>query len=131
MACPSLEDVLDEEVLILRRAFRHQRVFRDRSDPLAFGDDYLIERYRFSENLNKGTICCTIRRVCLALKSFSNIFITFPGHRRPLYIKEEFYEFAVQLPYHTVMQYVSRLSMDEKVEGQQQVGVRVVLPEEV
>ncbi|KAK0136384.1 hypothetical protein N1851_027720 [Merluccius polli] len=48
MACPFLEDVLDEEALILRRAFRHERVFRDRSDPLAFGDDYLNERYRFS-----------------------------------------------------------------------------------
>nr|CBN82168.1 Putative nuclease HARBI1 [Dicentrarchus labrax] len=142
MACPFLEDVLDEEGLILRRAFRHSRVFRDRSDPLAVGDDYVIERYRFSgdglrylcrllgpkmkhqtarshsltvpqmvcyidmvckwelpysgdaENLNKGTICCTIRRVCLALKSFSNIFITFPGHRRPLYFKEEFYKIA-------------------------------------
>ncbi|KAI7799359.1 putative nuclease HARBI1, partial [Triplophysa rosa] len=144
MACPFLEDVLDEEALILRRAFRHERVYQDRSDPLVFGDDYLIERYRFSgdglrylcrllgpkiqhqtarshaltvpqmvcvtlrwfasgsflysvgdaENLNKGTICCTIRRVCLALKSFSNIFITFPGHRRPLYIKEELYKIA-------------------------------------
>ncbi|KAK0141993.1 putative nuclease HARBI1 [Merluccius polli] len=144
MACPFLEDVLDEEALILRRAFRHERVFRDRSDPLAFGDDHLNERYRFSgdglrylcrllgpkiqhqtarshaltvpqmvcvtlrwfasgsflysvgdaENLNKGTICRTIRCVCLALKSFSNIFITFPGHRRPLNIKEEFYKFA-------------------------------------
>ncbi|KAK0140793.1 hypothetical protein N1851_022211 [Merluccius polli] len=106
MACPFLEDVLNEEALILRRAFRHERVFRDRSDPLAFGDDYLKERYRLSdglcyiegwfasgsflysvgdaENLNKGTICRTIRHVCLELKSFSNIFITFPGHRRPL-----------------------------------------------
>ncbi|KAK0152148.1 putative nuclease HARBI1 [Merluccius polli] len=47
MTCPFLEDVLDEEALILRRAF-NERVFRDRSDPLAFGDDYLNERYRFS-----------------------------------------------------------------------------------
>ena len=147
MACPFLEDVLDEEALILRQALRHERVFRDRSDPLVFEDDYLIERYRFSgdglrylcrllgpkmqhqmawshalsvpqmvcvtlrffasgsflnsvgdaENLNKGTICCTIRRVCLVLKSFINIFITFPGHRRPLYIKEEFNKTAGNL----------------------------------
>ena len=48
MACPFLEDVLDEETIILRRAFKHERVFQDRSDQLAFGDDYLIERYRFS-----------------------------------------------------------------------------------
>ncbi|XP_030286099.1 putative nuclease HARBI1 [Sparus aurata] len=144
MACPFLDDVLDEEALILRRAFRRERVFQDRSDPLAFGDDHLIERYRFSgdglrylcrllspkiqhqtarshaltvpqmvcvtlrflasgsflysagdaENLNKGNICRTIRRVCLALKSLINIFITFPGHRRPLHIKEEFYKIA-------------------------------------
>ncbi|XP_036973514.1 putative nuclease HARBI1 [Acanthopagrus latus] len=140
MACSFLEDVLDEEALILRRAFRPERVFRDRSDSLAFGDDYLIERYRFSgdglryicrllspkiqhkiaqshaltvpqmvcitlrflaswsflysvgdsENLNKATIWRTIRRVCLALKSFINIFITFPT----LHIKEEFYKTA-------------------------------------
>ncbi|XP_016108859.1 putative nuclease HARBI1 [Sinocyclocheilus grahami] len=144
MACPLLDDVLDEEVLILRRAFRHERVFRDRSDPLAFADEYLTERYRFSgdgirylcrllgpkiqhrtvrshaltvpqmvcvalrflasgmflysvgdaENLNKGTICRTIRNVSLALKSLAHIFITFPGHRRFHHIKEEFYKIA-------------------------------------
>ena len=36
----------------------------------------------------------------------------------------------VQLPYHVVMQYVSRLSMNGAVEGQQEVGVQVVLPED-
>ncbi|XP_071393635.1 putative nuclease HARBI1 [Centroberyx affinis] len=144
MACPFLEEIQDEEALIIRRAFRRERVFRDRSDPLAFGEDYLIERYRFSgdglrylcrllgpkiqhqtarshaltvsqmvcvtlrffasgsflysvgdaENLNKGTICRTVRRVCLALKSLIHIFVTFPGHRRLLYIKEDFYKIA-------------------------------------
>ena len=139
MACPFLEIVLDE-ALILRRAFRHERVFQDRSD--------LIERYRFSgdglrylcrllgpkiqhqtarshaltvpmavsvtlrffasggflysvgdaENLNKGTICRTIRRVCLPQKSLVHIFITFPGHRRPLYIKE-FHKIAGNINY--------------------------------
>jgi len=34
MACPLLDDVVDEEVLILRRAFRHERVIRDRAVPL-------------------------------------------------------------------------------------------------
>ncbi|XP_028304088.1 putative nuclease HARBI1 [Gouania willdenowi] len=48
MACPFLEDIIDQEALMLRRAFRRERVFRDRSDPLAFTDDYLYERYRFS-----------------------------------------------------------------------------------
>ncbi|XP_041671996.1 putative nuclease HARBI1 [Cheilinus undulatus] len=144
MARPFLEDVLDEEALIIRRAFGRERVFRDRSDPLVFGDDYLIERYRFcsdglkylcrllgpeiqhqtvfshaltvpwmvsvtvrflasgsflysvgdAENLNKGTIHLAVRRVCLALKSLIHIFITFPGHRRLLYIKEDFYKIA-------------------------------------
>lgn len=50
MACPFLEDVVDDEALILRRAFRRERVFRDRSEPLAFPDDYLYERYRFSSD---------------------------------------------------------------------------------
>ncbi|XP_067224491.1 putative nuclease HARBI1 [Chanodichthys erythropterus] len=48
MACPFLRDVVDEEALVLRRAFRRERVFRDRLDPLAFPDDHLYERYRFS-----------------------------------------------------------------------------------
>uniref|UniRef100_A0AAY5KNT3 Uncharacterized protein n=2 Tax=Esox lucius TaxID=8010 RepID=A0AAY5KNT3_ESOLU len=88
MACPFLNYVLDEEALILRRAFRRERVFRDISDPLAFSDEYLHERYRFTgdgirycvalrffrsgmflyavghaEILNKGTICRCIRSV--------------------------------------------------------------------
>ncbi|KAK0144956.1 putative nuclease HARBI1 [Merluccius polli] len=66
MACPFLEDVLDEEALILRRAFRHERVFRDRSDPLAFGDDYLNERYRFSDGL------CYIEMVCNHSATYSS-----------------------------------------------------------
>ena len=48
MACPFVRDVVDEEALVLRRAFRRERVFRDRLDPLAFPDDHLYERYRFS-----------------------------------------------------------------------------------
>ena len=48
MACPFLNDVVDEEALILKRAFGRERVFQDRSDPLAHGDEYLFERYRFS-----------------------------------------------------------------------------------
>ncbi|KAG1944953.1 putative nuclease HARBI1 [Pimephales promelas] len=47
-----------------------------------------------AENLNKATICCTIRNVSLALKSLVHIFITFPGHRRFIHIKEEFYKIA-------------------------------------
>lgn len=33
-----------DEALILRRPFRRERVFRDRSDPLAFPDNYLQEQ---------------------------------------------------------------------------------------
>ncbi|XDV39434.1 hypothetical protein PO909_008681 [Leuciscus waleckii] len=47
-----------------------------------------------AENLNKATICRTIRNVSLALKSRVHIFITFPGHRRFIHIKEEFYKIA-------------------------------------
>ncbi|KAJ8278362.1 hypothetical protein GJAV_G00086800 [Gymnothorax javanicus] len=144
MACPFLDDILDEEALILRRAFRWERVFRDRSDPLAFPEEFLQERYRFSrdsvrylcsllgkklqhrtvrshalsipqmvciglrffasgmflyavgdaENLSKATVYRTIRAVCLALKDVLHIFVTFPGHRRIRYIKEDFYKIA-------------------------------------
>ncbi|KAK2845831.1 hypothetical protein Q7C36_010685 [Tachysurus vachellii] len=147
MACPFLGDVVDEEALVLRRAFRQERVFRDRLDPLAFPDDHLYERYRFSadgirylcrllgprikhrtarshalsveqmvcvaffasgaflysvgdaEQLNKATICHTIRSVCLAIKALADVFISFPGHRRLCDIKEEFYRIAVKRIY--------------------------------
>lgn len=56
MACPFLDAVLDEEALILRRASRHERVFRERSDPLAYSDDYLHEKYRFSAD-GKRYLC--------------------------------------------------------------------------
>ncbi|XP_056596696.1 putative nuclease HARBI1 [Triplophysa dalaica] len=144
MVCPFLRDVVDEEALVLRRAFRRERVFRNRLDPLAFPDDHLYERYRFSadgirylcrllgprikhrtarshalsveqmvcvalrffasgaflysvgdtEQLNKATICRTIRSVCLAIKALADVFISFPGHRRLCDIKEEFYRIA-------------------------------------
>ncbi|KAK6313322.1 hypothetical protein J4Q44_G00166690 [Coregonus suidteri] len=112
MACPFVRDVVDEEALVLRRAFRRERVFRDRLDPLAFPDDHLYERYRFSadgisgaflysvgdaEQLNKATICRTIRSVCLAIKALADVFISFPGHRRLCDIKEEFYRIAAML----------------------------------
>ncbi|KAK0138986.1 putative nuclease HARBI1 [Merluccius polli] len=96
MACPFLEDVLDEEALILRRAFRHERIFRDRSEPLAFGDDYLIERYRFSG--------CWVQkystRRCKAMLSLYHRWsIHSATYSSPSLatedIKEEFYKFAV------------------------------------
>lgn len=43
-----MRELVDEEALILRRALRRERVFRDRHDPFAFSDEWLYERYRFS-----------------------------------------------------------------------------------
>ncbi|XP_059369577.1 putative nuclease HARBI1 [Carassius carassius] len=48
MACPFIDEVVDEGAIIIRRAFQRERTFRDRADPLAFSDYYLHERYRFS-----------------------------------------------------------------------------------
>ena len=50
MACPFIEEVVDEGAAIVRRAFRAQRTFRDRHDPFAFSDPFLYERYRFSRD---------------------------------------------------------------------------------
>ncbi|KAM9499627.1 putative nuclease HARBI1 [Salvelinus alpinus] len=47
-----------------------------------------------AEQLNKATICRTIRSVCLAIKALADVFISFPGHRRLCDIKEEFYRIA-------------------------------------
>ncbi|XP_052347566.1 putative nuclease HARBI1 [Oncorhynchus keta] len=141
---PIRANVVDEEALVLRRAFRRERVFRDRLDPLAFLTtiymkdtgflqmasgiyaDYWVPglstalhgshalsveqmvcvALRFfasgaflysvgdAEQLNKATICRTIRSVCLAIKALADVFISFPGHRRLCDIKEEFYRIA-------------------------------------
>ena len=55
IACPILEDIVDDEVAIVWWAFRPQTVVRDRSDPLAFSDEYLLERYRLSGEWNTGS----------------------------------------------------------------------------
>lgn len=48
-----------------------------------------------AEQLNKATICRTIRSVCLAIKALADVFISFPGHRRLCDMKGEFYRIAV------------------------------------
>lgn len=48
MVCPFIDVVVDEGAIIIRRAFQRERIFRDRSDPLAFPDVNLHEPYRFS-----------------------------------------------------------------------------------
>ena len=55
-----------------------------------------------AEQLNKATICRTIRRVYLAIKAMSDIFICFPGHRRLHDLKEVFYRIAGKRNYKLV-----------------------------
>lgn len=50
MACPFLNDVVDEGAALLRRELNIHRevIFRPRIDIMAFPDSYLFERYRFT-----------------------------------------------------------------------------------
>ncbi|KAL7381546.1 hypothetical protein ABVT39_007573 [Epinephelus coioides] len=48
MASPFVDAPVDLGARIIRGSLRRERVFRERTDPLAFPDDMLHERYRFS-----------------------------------------------------------------------------------
>lgn len=88
MACPFIEEVVDEGAIVLRRAFQRERTFRDRSDPLAFNDSYLYERYRFSRdgiayicrllspyianNTRRNRALTVPQTVCIALRFFAS-----------------------------------------------------------
>ncbi len=48
MASPFIENPVDLGARIVRAALRRERLLRDRTDPLAFPDEILYERYRFS-----------------------------------------------------------------------------------
>ncbi|XP_046905855.1 putative nuclease HARBI1 [Hypomesus transpacificus] len=48
MASPFVEEPVELGARIVRGALRRARTFRDRQNPLAFHDDHLYERYRFS-----------------------------------------------------------------------------------
>ena len=48
MASPFLGVPVDIGARIVQASLRRQRVFQDRTDPLAFSDLILYERYRFS-----------------------------------------------------------------------------------
>ena len=48
LASPFVGVPVDLGALIVQASLRRQRVFRDRTDPLALSDDILYERYRFS-----------------------------------------------------------------------------------
>ena len=47
MPSPFVGVPMDPDALIVQASLRRQRVFRDRTDPLALSDDILYERYRF------------------------------------------------------------------------------------
>lgn len=88
MACPFIDEVVDEGAIVLRRAFQRERSFRDRSDPLAFNDSYLYERYRFSRdgiayicrllnpyianNTRRNRALTVPQTVCIALRFFAS-----------------------------------------------------------
>ncbi|KAM4610062.1 putative nuclease HARBI1 [Polymixia lowei] len=87
MAAPFLREVpTDLGAVLIRRAFKRERVLRDRQDPLAKSDNFLVERYRFSRegiiyltDLLKPHISNSTRRsnaltatqtLCIALRFF-------------------------------------------------------------
>ncbi|XP_020488383.1 putative nuclease HARBI1 [Labrus bergylta] len=90
MACPFLDDPIDEGAALLRRELRlrRERILRPRLDVLSFPDNDLFERYRFSSNsisylhnLLKPRIANVTRRgraltseqiLCVALRFFAN-----------------------------------------------------------
>ncbi|XP_061584557.1 putative nuclease HARBI1 [Cololabis saira] len=90
MACPFLEDPIDEGAALLRRELniRREIVIRPRIDVLSFPDKFLFERYRFTSqsinyihNLIRPHICNITSRshaltshqiLCVALRFFAN-----------------------------------------------------------
>lgn len=48
MATPFVEDPVELGVQIVRGSLRKARVFRDQQNPVAFLDNFLYERYKFS-----------------------------------------------------------------------------------
>lgn len=67
LSLPCLDDMLDEEALILKNPFWHERLFGDRLDPVVFFDDYLHERYQFSGD----GICLLVQTVGSSAHSWS------------------------------------------------------------
>ncbi|XP_056619728.1 putative nuclease HARBI1 [Triplophysa dalaica] len=89
MSCPFVrQQPVAEGARIIRRAFRINRVLRDRQDPLAQRDSVIVERYRFSRegviyiiHLLEPHITCSTRRsralttaqtVCIGLRFFAS-----------------------------------------------------------
>lgn len=53
MASPFLKNPVEIRAQIIRRALRREITFKDRHNPLAFPDEHLYERYRFSSRALK------------------------------------------------------------------------------
>ncbi|XP_065943210.1 putative nuclease HARBI1 [Magallana gigas] len=96
--------------LLLQRALRRERVFRDRSQPLDSLDDvdlisrlctlrFMAKADFFSEvgdihGISKSSVCVFLPRVCRALNAF--LHIDFPTDAQTLLkMKEEFYAIAL------------------------------------
>ena len=89
MACSFIDDPVEEGARILNRVFTPPapRVFRDRSNPLGFSDEYLWERYRFSrpsivyicsllephirKRTHRSQALTTVQSICIALRFFA------------------------------------------------------------
>ncbi|KAJ4929712.1 hypothetical protein JOQ06_018734 [Pogonophryne albipinna] len=84
MTSPFVDDIVELEARILRGALRRVRIFRDRLNPLAFSEEYLYERYRFSSEgltylcqllepyiANATHRSCALSAVCIALRYFA------------------------------------------------------------
>ncbi|KAK2821361.1 hypothetical protein Q7C36_020704 [Tachysurus vachellii] len=56
-----------------------------------FANGSFLYNIRDAEHISKATVCRAVRKVCLALKRFLQIFVLFPGHKPVRVIKEEFY----------------------------------------
>lgn len=89
MNAPLVKEVIvDEEANIVSRAFRRERVFIDRQDPLAHPDDYLYDQYRFSREgiiylqqllgrhiaspTERSAALTVVQTLCIGLRFFAN-----------------------------------------------------------
>ena len=76
MACPFLEDPVELGARIVRGSLRKARVFKDRQNPLAFSDEHLYERYRFSA---EGIVyICQLLEPCVASVTRRSRALTVP-----------------------------------------------------
>ncbi|XP_071059689.1 putative nuclease HARBI1 [Pseudochaenichthys georgianus] len=87
MASPFVDDTVELGARIVRGALRRERIFRERINPLAFPEEYLYERYRFSSegltylcqllepyvaNATHRSCALTVpQTVCIALRYFA------------------------------------------------------------